>query len=195
MQFRVQWLQYYGPTAEALGAGKRDGLPACQVLRGFRHGFSLSVVKICPKGGARRVTSAFSTFGAISHRERCSDCTVSAPCKCHQTRTSACISERDGAPETRICTGFWANWHAGKTISRRPFQVSTGWMAVFSNRMPDLPSKYKMLWFAVDRHHRQRYFCICGCKQTVTLSPNCSPHKTEKPAVQKSPRFSVHCKT
>ena len=27
--------------------------------------------------------------------------------------------------------------------------------------------KYKMLWFALDLHHRQRYFSICGCKRTV----------------------------
>lgn len=27
--------------------------------------------------------------------------------------------------------------------------------------------KYKMLWFSVDTHHRQRYFFNCGCKQIV----------------------------
>ena len=27
--------------------------------------------------------------------------------------------------------------------------------------------KYKMLWFALDLHHRQRYFSICGCKRIV----------------------------
>jgi len=30
-------------------------------------------------------------------------------------------------------------------------------------------TKYKILWFAVDMHHRQRYFFICGCKRIVTL--------------------------
>ena len=34
--------------------------------------------------------------------------------------------------------------------------------------MRDLHIKYKILWFCVDTHHRQRYFFICGCKQTVT---------------------------
>jgi len=54
--------------------------------------------------------------------------------------------------------------------------------------MPNLASKYKMLWFAVDRHHRQRYFCNCDCKQTVTLSP-VADRKAEKPAVLKKPPF------
>jgi len=30
--------------------------------------------------------------------------------------------------------------------------------------------KYKILWFGVDMHHRERYFFICGCKQIVTNS-------------------------
>jgi hypothetical protein len=33
--------------------------------------------------------------------------------------------------------------------------------------MPGMPTKYKILWFVVDMHHRQRYFFICGCKRTV----------------------------
>jgi len=36
--------------------------------------------------------------------------------------------------------------------------------------MRDLHIKYKILWFCVDTHHRQRYFFNCGCKQTVTNS-------------------------
>jgi hypothetical protein len=33
--------------------------------------------------------------------------------------------------------------------------------------MQEMHIKYKILWFCVDTHHRQRYFFICGCKQTV----------------------------
>jgi len=47
------------------------------------------------------------------------------------------------------------------------FELSTAWMAEFRVRMLESPAKYKILWFTVDRPHRQRYFCICGCKQTV----------------------------
>jgi hypothetical protein len=32
-----------------------------------------------------------------------------------------------------------------------------------------MTTKYKILWFVVDMYHRQRYFFICGCKQTVTF--------------------------
>ena len=32
-----------------------------------------------------------------------------------------------------------------------------------------MTKEYKMLWFAVDMPHRQRYFFICGCKRGVTL--------------------------
>jgi hypothetical protein len=35
--------------------------------------------------------------------------------------------------------------------------------------MLQMTTKYKILWFVVDMHHRQRYFFICGCKQIVTL--------------------------
>jgi hypothetical protein len=42
-------------------------------------------------------------------------------------------------------------------------------MLVFSNQMPEMWAKYKILWFVVDMYHRQRYFFICGCKQTVTF--------------------------
>jgi hypothetical protein len=36
--------------------------------------------------------------------------------------------------------------------------------------MPQMTTKYKILWFVVDMHHRQRYFFICGCKRIVTLA-------------------------
>jgi len=29
-------------------------------------------------------------------------------------------------------------------------------------------TKYNILWFLVDMHHRERYFFICGCKRIVT---------------------------
>ena len=35
--------------------------------------------------------------------------------------------------------------------------------------MPQMTTKYKILWFVVDMHHRQRYFFICGCKRIVTF--------------------------
>jgi hypothetical protein len=31
-----------------------------------------------------------------------------------------------------------------------------------------MQTKYKILWFIVDIHHGERYFFICGFKQTVT---------------------------
>ena len=34
--------------------------------------------------------------------------------------------------------------------------------------MPRMLAKYKILWFVVDTHHRERYFFICGCNRTVT---------------------------
>jgi len=39
----------------------------------------------------------------------------------------------------------------------------------FSGGVRDMSTKYKILWFVVDMYHRQRYFFICGCKQTVTF--------------------------
>jgi hypothetical protein len=44
-------------------------------------------------------------------------------------------------------------------------------MAVFREQMRETPTKYKMLWFVVDTHHRQRYFFICGYNQTVMKNP------------------------
>ena len=53
-----------------------------------------------------------------------------------------------------------------------------------------MTKEYKMLWFAVDRPHRQRYFCICGFKQTVT-KPRSRLRKEKNLRYRKSPRFSV----
>jgi hypothetical protein len=39
---------------------------------------------------------------------------------------------------------------------------------MFSNGMQGTQRKYKILWFVVDMHHRQRYFFICDCKRIVT---------------------------
>jgi len=39
---------------------------------------------------------------------------------------------------------------------------------MFSKGMQGTQRKYKILWFVVDMHHRQRYFFICDCKQIVT---------------------------
>jgi len=36
--------------------------------------------------------------------------------------------------------------------------------------MRETQTKYKILWFVVDMHHRERYFFICGCKLIVTKS-------------------------
>jgi hypothetical protein len=44
-------------------------------------------------------------------------------------------------------------------------------MAVFREQVRETLTKYKMLWFVVDTYHRQRYFFICGFKQTVTKIP------------------------
>jgi hypothetical protein len=41
--------------------------------------------------------------------------------------------------------------------------------------------KYKILWFVVDMYHRERYFFICGCEQTVTRTGV----KTRRQAVEK----------
>jgi hypothetical protein len=39
---------------------------------------------------------------------------------------------------------------------------------LFRKEMRGMQTKYNMLWFVVDMYHRQRYFSICGFKQTVT---------------------------
>jgi hypothetical protein len=44
-------------------------------------------------------------------------------------------------------------------------------MAVFSEQVREIPTKYKMLWFVVDTYHGQRYFFICGFKRIVMRIP------------------------
>jgi hypothetical protein len=52
---------------------------------------------------------------------------------------------------------------------------------MFSNGMQGTQRKYKILWFVVDMHHRQRYFFICDCKQIVTKpGVNCRREVAEK---------------
>jgi hypothetical protein len=55
-------------------------------------------------------------------------------------------------------------------------------MPLFGNRIPEMTTKYKILWFVVDTYHRQRYFFICGCKQTVKIAG----WKTRREAAQRS---------
>jgi len=41
-------------------------------------------------------------------------------------------------------------------------------LPLFANEMREMKRKYKILWFLVDIHNRERYFFICGCKRIVT---------------------------
>jgi hypothetical protein len=53
--------------------------------------------------------------------------------------------------------------------------------------------KYNLLWFVVDMHHRQRYFFICDCKQTVTkpgVKSSREVAEKKKVAVIPSPVFA-----
>ena len=47
-------------------------------------------------------------------------------------------------------------------------ELSTGNCPVFRSGCMESQRKYKILWFVVDLHHRQRYFFICGCNRIVT---------------------------
>jgi hypothetical protein len=40
---------------------------------------------------------------------------------------------------------------------------------MFREEMQGIRAKYKILWFAVDLHHRERYFFICGYKLIVKI--------------------------
>jgi hypothetical protein len=67
--------------------------------------------------------------------------------------------------------------------------------------MLGLVTKHKILWFFVDRHHRERYFFICGCKQIVTKPGAKSRREVAERrelAVIPNPRFpffvrDLHC--
>jgi hypothetical protein len=57
----------------------------------------------------------------------------------------------------------------------RVFRVGAG----FFKLVLEVRRKYQMLWFAVDLHHRQRYFFIYGCERTVK--------KTQRKGSQSNP--------
>jgi hypothetical protein len=59
-------------------------------------------------------------------------------------------------------------------------------MPMFSGLIQHLTAKHNMLWFMVDRPYGQRYFCICGCKETVMLSHS-QPRNIGKTRGQKKP--------
>lgn len=84
---------------------------------------------------------------------------------------------RDGA---WVCTGNVANCDAGIRAVQGCRELSTGKWPVFRKRMRGMPSKYKILWFVVDIHHRERYFFICGCNQTVTRHGVTTRRKTDQ---------------
>jgi len=88
----------------------------------------------------------------------------------------------------------YLHWNLGNfKVEKRQFKglpaVSTAEKPVFRGGTHQSAAKYNRLWFGVDRPYRERYFCICGCKQIVNMSPVARPQKTEKPAVQKKPPF------
>ena len=56
---------------------------------------------------------------------------------------------------------------ARKATSRKANSAFHRQTPVFRKHMPGMRTKYNMLWFVVDMHHRQRYFFICGFKQIV----------------------------
>jgi hypothetical protein len=61
-----------------------------------------------------------------------------------------------------ICTGFDAKM---LECPRQAwlFRAFHRQMAVFDRPVLETTTKYKILWFVVDMHHRERYFFICGC--------------------------------
>jgi hypothetical protein len=70
-------------------------------------------------------------------------------------------------------------------------------MPLFSEEMRGMRTKYKMLWFVVDIHHRQRYFFICGLKRTVTclgVKLAGKPLKEETSRFFQTYRFPDFCK-
>jgi hypothetical protein len=65
------------------------------------------------------------------------------------------IWSKAGSPGPRRAWGF-------RAFHRR--------LPLFANQMREMKRKYKILWFVVDIHNRERYFFICGCKRIVTNS-------------------------
>jgi hypothetical protein len=48
-------------------------------------------------------------------------------------------------------------------------ELSTGKGQCFEAGYRRMHRKYKILWFELDLHHRQRYFSICGCNRTLKM--------------------------
>jgi hypothetical protein len=46
-----------------------------------------------------------------------------------------------------------------------------------------------MLWFMVDRPYGQRYFCICGCKETLIFGLLQPAQRQKNPRSEKPPFF------
>jgi hypothetical protein len=51
----------------------------------------------------------------------------------------------------------------------RKDELSTAKVQCFAAGYLRMHRKYKMLWFELDLHHRQRYFSICGCNRTLKM--------------------------
>jgi hypothetical protein len=48
-------------------------------------------------------------------------------------------------------------------------ELSTAKAQCFEAGYLRMHRKYKILWFELDLHHRQRYFSICGCNRTLKM--------------------------
>jgi hypothetical protein len=48
-------------------------------------------------------------------------------------------------------------------------ELSTAKAQCFEAGYLRMHRKYKILWFELDLHHRQRYFSICGCNRTLMM--------------------------
>ena len=118
---------------------------------------------------------------------KCSKCTVSVPC-------------RGFAPALALMSdGMWplmaasaqdlGNLQPGKRHFQALFALSTAKKPRFGGRRPYLGAKYNMLWFRVDMPYRQRYFCICGCKQAFTLGPAQALQQKKNQRSEKAPVF------
>ena len=62
-------------------------------------------------------------------------------------------------------------------------------MPMFSGLMQYLRAKHNMLWFMVDRPYGQRYFCICGCKETVMFVTLAAAQQRKTRGQEKPPFF------
>jgi hypothetical protein len=67
-------------------------------------------------------------------------------------------------PPTRVAPDFGQFLAGANPRPARVFGAFHRQMPLFRKLMLEMSIKYKMLWFFVDMHHRQRYFFICGLK-------------------------------